>query len=335
MTEEQTKYLATYVSNGTQFPKLMRTPKIFFKFLANWKLKPNMSNAITFFLEDQKPPELVPLFSEIIGAPWKIPRTLPDARKINLLLERNMAHQMDSLPETEFDDCFSSGDSLGVCYHLLIGLEGIAVRSQFNVGLLKVGDEALPMVWLTIHGTLIDNTYHHWPGMDKKEIESRLRTVKKIEHYIEEDPTTTEWPLINQLGSRSCVSDPRLLKAFGSREKIGQLMAFRHGQPNVYPNFSLYSQAFCREPLLPSQATRTREELEKSHFIYDVWNCWFCNKVSKSLKTCKTCNEGLYCDKKCQRADWPDHKLLHQDREANKIFQEEAVRKRDAQASKK
>jgi len=320
------KFLTTYVFHQNQFPKLMTDSLM--KHMFARKLEPSVKNAMMCVFEGRKQPDILPLFSEIIGAPWKIPRTLPDANNINLLLERNLAHQMDSLPGTEFKDCFLSGDPLTVCAHLYTGLKAMGVRPQFNVGLLRVGDKALPMVWLTIHGTLIDNTYHHWPGMDKEEIKSRLYSAKKIEHYIEEDPTTTKWPLINQLGSRSCVSDPRLLKAFASPEKIGQFLAFRQSQPTFYPNFTLYHRAFVGEPLFRSHAANNREQVINSPVLQDVWNCWFCNKVSKDLEDCPNCTEGLYCDVRCQRADWANHKLLHKDMTANKKFQEEAMRKR-------
>jgi len=324
LTEKQAEYLATYVTHQNQFPKLMNNEVM--EKVCSQKLDPHLGNAIMCVLKERKSSKTVPLLSEIVGAPWKIPRTLPGARKINYLLERNMAYQMDSLPGTEFEDCFLSGDSLGVCSQLFMGLKSIGVQSHFNVGLLRVGDKALPMVWLTIHGTLIDNTYHHWPGMDKKEIESRLRSAKTIEHYIEEDPTTTKWPLIDQLGSKSCLSDPRLLEAFAKPEKIGQYIGFRIGQPTVYPNFSLYSYAFLLDSATKSQATVRGKEITGPY--NDARNCWFCKKESKSLKKCQTCGAGLYCDTKCQKADWADHKLLHKDRETNRLFQEELARRR-------
>jgi len=292
-----------------------------------------LNEAIHHIIKKQKPPVSVPQFSTNCGAPWKIPRTLPGAATINLFLERSMATQMDSIPGTEFNECISSGDSLAICGVLFDFLGESGVRAHFNVGLLRFGDRALPMVWLTIQGTLIDNTYHHWPGMDKKAIESRLRSTKMIEQYMEEDPTTTKWPLINQLGSRSCVADPRLLKAYAKPEKIDQLLAFQAAYPSFYPNYLLFCEAFSKNAFANKTCVFRQPFVEdnlrqKCEFINSASNCWYCNKASMSLKRCQDCKLGLYCDAECQKADWADHRLLHKDREANRLFQEEAARKR-------
>jgi len=331
---------AKFGAIGEDIPKWLAEIRMFPNFIGmSQEVNPSkkeqmvrLTEAMKYIVEKRKAPESIHLFSENCGAPWKIPRTLPGAAMINLFLERSMATQMDSIPGTEFNQCFSSGDSLAICGVLFDYLGTSGVRAYFNIGLLKVGHRALPMVWLTIQGTLIDNTYHHWPGMDKKEIESGLRSTKTIEQYIEEDPTTTKWPLINQLGSRSCVSDPRLLKAYAKPEKIDQFLLFRGAHPSFYPNFLLFCEAFtmnCTEKtdvfLRPFVEDKLRQ---KSQFINSATTCWNCNKASRSLKRCLDCKLGLYCDAKCQKADWADHRLLHKDREANRLFQEEAARKR-------
>merc|ERR1712142_34488 len=93
------------------------------------------------------------------GAPWKIPKTLPDEDKINRLLEHSTRAQLAFHSNTEFSHCAMSGDSLTVSGFLHCLLKCLGIQSEVNTGVLKIGQHGLPMTWLTVHGTLIDNTY--------------------------------------------------------------------------------------------------------------------------------------------------------------------------------
>jgi len=146
--------------------------------------KPELvEQALDLCISGRKAPDIVQsFFSDSLGAPWRIPRTLPGASNINGLLEASMAAQKDKLPGTEFDQCYLSGDCLAVCGMLHTYLKQCGINSEFNTGILRVGDKGLPMVWLTIHGTLIDNTYHHWPDDDAEDLSEQMLRLKRVEN---------------------------------------------------------------------------------------------------------------------------------------------------------
>jgi len=274
------------------------------------------------------PSDLVPAFlSDSLGPPWKVPRTLPGAGlisvdHINAVLEASMSVQMDKLYGTEFEECFMSGDSLTVCGVLHTYLKYTGINSEFHTGILRVGDRGLPMVWLTIQGTLIDNTYHHWPGDESRDLDKQLVRLKRVENYSEEDPTTTKTPLLAEVGSRTCVSDPKLLKAYATSQNIGKYLAVRAGFHGVYPHFQLYVGGLAKiERLRIIQTHPLPHKRLQQH-------CWYCDTKAKSLKVCIVCREAMYCNAECQAADWPVHKLLHKDIKANMEFHKAAAQRK-------
>jgi len=312
---------ASSVGGNLLFPRIFRVADSLCnddEFVVN-----SLEDAAMICLNGRIPAEEVALFSRAsIGAPWKIPRTLPRAAKINALLERSMAAQMNTLTDTEFNKCFMSGDSLAVCGVVHTVLKYAGINSEFKTGVLKVGDKGLPMVWLTIHGQLVDNTHHYWPGGTSAagDVCDEIFELKRVEMYLEEDPTTTELPLVKQIGSRTCISDPRLLKAYATPENIGKFLAVRKGHPNAYPNFQLYALSLMLS-MSTMDCSLMLAEKSRDHPPFRLLNqCWTCDKKSWHLKTCVECREAKYCGRTCQRADWPVHKLLHQDIRANSQF---------------
>ncbi|VDP23199.1 unnamed protein product [Onchocerca flexuosa] len=37
--------------------------------------------------------------------------------------------------------------------------------------------------------------------------------------------------------------------------------------------------------------------------------CVYCQAADVKLKTCERCYDAFYCNRECQVADWPDHKI--------------------------
>jgi len=263
-----------------------------------------------------------------IGPPWQIPRRLPQAAKINALLERSMAAQRNSLLDTEFDQCFMSGDSLTVCGMIHTILKYAGIESKFKTGVLRHGDQALPMVWLTIRGHVIDNTYHHWPRdepLNRRhlvDVDDKLIELKRDGKVYKEvdNPEKPPEHLAEVFGKRTCVTDPKLLKAYATPQNIGKYLALRKGHPNAYPNFQLYALSLILN-MSAMDPSLILAEMSSDHPPLRLLNqCWTCDKKSQSLKTCVDCQEARYCDVGCQNADWPHHKLLHKDLKANRKF---------------
>jgi len=255
--------------------------------------------------------------NEAVGAPWKIPRTLPQATLINTLLSKSMSVQSSGFfKRTEFAKCVMSGDSLTVSGLLHVYFKNLGIRSELNVGVLRMKREEeghLPLVWLTVHGTLIDNTYHYFPENKTEVFDKRMISAKRMERYSEQDPTDPDLKLAECLGSTTCPQDPRLYKAFGNTKDVEKYIVFRAGTPEVYPNMRLYSMGISE--------VLSELKYDTQIMLPDKWNkmCWNCERKSATLKSCKDCKEGMgmYCEAECQKADWESHKLLHKDLKAN------------------
>ena len=54
--------------------------------------------------------------------------------------------------------------------------------------------------------------------------------------------------------------------------------------------------------------------------------CGSCGKVSAGLKKCARCNRVSYCDRDCQRADWPRHRSTCRDSAKQDITRNETTR---------
>jgi len=291
---------------------------------------------------EKKPVEL---FSRAaLGAPWKVPRTLPQASLINRLLAHSMSVQRSAFLFTEFENCIMSGDCMTVCGLMHFYLENyLGIKSDVNLGILKLNDDVtgggggrgrprgLPMVWLTIHGTLIDNTFHHFPDERRRPpgsevFDDKLVAAKRVENYSEEDPTSDDLglELVEELGSNSCPHDLRLYKAFGNQRNIEKYTVFRAMFAPVYPHMRMYSMGMA--PLLAE--LKTLSDYDKPTFnLWMKWSqqCWNCHEKDGGfkLKLCAVCKKGRYCSTECQREDWASHKLLHRDMEANISYWEE------------
>jgi len=277
-----------------------------------------VEQAIQFNCQEKPPPKKAgqAFSNESTGSPWKIPRALPNAKKINNLLERSMAIQMDSLADTEFKECFMSGDSLAVNGMIHVFLKCMGIQSEFNTGILKVGDSALPMVWLTVHGTLIDNTNFHWSGSRPRKFDTRMLDLKRADMYLEEDPTETSLPLLSEVGSRTSVTDPKMMKAFATPKNILKYFYFRMFFPQAYPHFNFYNHRMCQM----GPTIIRDDEMPGKHVSWLTDHCWGCEVQSSDLKKCKTCHVAKYCNGECLQADWEQHKLMHEDLKANTLF---------------
>jgi len=282
------------------------------------------------------------LFSQAaLGAPWKVPRTLPQASLINRLLAHSMSIQRSVFKFTEFEDCIMSGDCMTVCGLMRFYLENyLGIKADVNVGVLKLngvaggGRRGLPLVWLTIHGTLIDNTFHHFPdaarNLPPSSLDDRLVAAKRVENYSEEDPTTEnpddDLEMVEELGKKNYPQDLRLYKAFGNARNIEKYTVFRGMLAAVYPHMRMYSMGMAPELL---ELKKLSDSDRPTFNLWDKWSqqCWNCEEQFQDggakLKKCSVCKKGRYCNAHCQREDWPTHKLLHKDMEAHIAYWKE------------
>jgi len=268
-----------------------------------------------------------PLFP--CSAPWLLLQTSAAARKVNDLLDTSSIFQMAD-PIISGMGCIMSSDSLAVNGMVHFYLKSLGIDSDLHCGTLRVKDCGLPMAWLTVQGQLIDNTYHYWPGNQGGVLDPKLFSLKKEEFYIKEDPAKSAVPLITELGSRTCITDPRLFKAYANSENIQKFLFFRSEYPSIFPNFQLYvcGVGFMSEEegsgfenrlgYIDTQKERARMTL----------HCWTCGAKKAGLKQCNECKIAKYCDSRCQTADWPVHKLLHKDVKVNTEFQNQRKRQK-------
>merc|ERR1719376_345113 len=208
--------------------------------------------------------------------------TLPQASLINRLLAHSMSVQRSAFLFTEFENCIMSGDCMTVCGLMHFYLENyLGIKSDVNLGILKLNDDVtgggggrgrprgLPMVWLTIHGTLIDNTFHHFPDERRR-------------------PPGSE------------VFDDKLVAA----KRVEKYSVFRAMFAPVYPHMRMYSMGMA--PLLAE--LKTLSDYDKPTFnLWMKWSqqCWNCHEKDGGfkLKLCAVCKKGRYCSTECQRED--------------------------------
>jgi len=255
-------------------------------------------------------------------APWYMQPTSALACEVNRLLDMSLFFQMAD-PINSGMGCIMSSNSLAVNGMLHFYLKSLGIDSDLHCGTLRVKDHGLPMAWLTVQGQLIDNTYHYWPGNQGGVCDPQLFSLKKAQFYVKEDPAKSAVPLINELGSKTCITDPRLFKAYANPENIQKFLFFRSEYPSIFPNFQLYvcgvgsmseeegSGFENRLGYIDTQKERARMTLQ----------CWTCGAKKAGLKQCNECKIAKYCGSRCQSADWPVHKLLHKDVKVNTEFQ--------------
>jgi len=262
------------------------------------------------------------------GIPWIFPGNLPGHQDVNTILGMSLFFQQSD-PLNSGMGCMMSSDSLTVNGMLHFYFKSLAIDSELHCGTLRVGGCGLPMAWLTVQGNLIDNTYHYWPCLRGGVFNSELLNVKKEKFYYEEDPAASTVPLMTELGSRTCVTNPSLFKAYANPENIQKFLFFRSEYPRVFPNLQLYicGIGFISEDEGIRLKSRLgyldcHKEREKM-----TLQCWTCGAKAKNLKQCIGCKVAKYCKTKCQEADWPIHKLLHKDVKENIAFQKQKMEK--------
>ncbi len=58
---------------------------------------------------------------------------------------------------------------------------------------------------------------------------------------------------------------------------------------------------------------------------YNMYVCGSCNKTAEKLQKCAGCHFILYCDRNCQKKDWPKHKNVCQQKKHLEVAQESAA----------
>jgi len=257
-------------------------------------------------------------------APWTVPEYVQDANTINELLMLSLMAQKTAIRGTEFwESGIMSGDYMTVCgvMHLHFKLSGIPSELKVGIRRVRCGGAGIPVVWLKIRGNMIDNTYYHsgdhLPGVFDDQIFQKNRAG----HYEELDPSITSIRLVEGLGIRTCVNDPKVFKAYATPENIGQYLWFRNSLGHIYPSFKLFFSAYSDVAKLRFGSFSEGPLLDLGQLV-GKWDsmCWHCRKSSGKLRKCSMCRVAAYCDGRCQSADWPLHKLLHSDMKANDEF---------------
>jgi len=319
-----------------------------------------MDAAESMVLEDFKPSDSDELrfpFDKIskigLGYPIKIPETDNKSIFVNFLLEQSLNVQSSVLTDTELDQCLMSGDSLTVCGILHLHLKQIGVPSEFHTGILKIDNPELPihnfrlpMVWLTIRGKLIDNTYR-FLSPESLPYPCKPQILKnKVSAYLEEDPTTVN--MVDEIDSSTCVASPELLKTFATPENIEKYLLFRAWHKGAFPHLLAFLHGWdlvwdsCRitngwsksvQRVAKSCVAAIKPVANRRKMIESMGMCWNCGQKSESVKKCIDCKLAHYCNAECQSADWPEHKLLHQDKKANVKYHRDLQCKRENAAN--
>jgi len=264
---------------------------------------------------------------EVYNIPRRFPENLPGQEEVNTVLFVSLLFQKSD-PLNSGMGCIMSSDSLTVNGLLHFYLKSLGIDSELHHGTVRVEGCGIPMAWLTVQGELIDNSYHYWPGIKGGVFIPDLIGLKKEEFYYEEDPAETTVPLMTELGNHTCVTDPRLFKAYANPENIQKFLFFRSEYPGVFPNLQLYICGigyYCEEEGGLCDILKSRLGYLDSHKEREkmTLHCWTCGAKPKNLQQCIGCKVAKYCHAQCQAADWPIHKLLHKDVKLNTAFQKQ------------
>lgn len=114
-----------------------------------------------------------------------------------------------------------------------------------------------------------------------------------------------------------------LLKAMGApatEEGIEELKrGFRDGQSKVQQDETFLQRKFTERGLVPSRKDYQKDAAIKAvkdlaKFVTDEsleHTCGSCGKTSVAIiARCTRCKEAFYCNRACQNAHWPKHKLV-------------------------
>lgn len=94
--------------------------------------------------------------------------------------------------------------------------------------------------------------------------------------------------------------DWRMIPVKGVREKNGKL----------YFHESLYVNNAGRHDIIVLCSDACNKKQKKNLKQVVRYRCGHCDNLSPQMHKCSVCKIARYCNRECQRADWPKHKTL-------------------------
>lgn len=122
-------------------------------------------------------------------------------------------------------------------------------------------------------------------------------------HQLKRAPPTMNGPDYQEIAISMAVDD---FLALGGIDI--ELVATQN--PNCLPVLKLYySKVFpLRIPDFCVSVAESLDEAQNHQLVHNKQICYHCGKHSNELKACSWCLKGMYCDRKCQRENWKEHK---------------------------
>ena len=184
------------------------------------------------------------------------------------------------------------------------------------VGLLQFdtseNSDATPHTWLNIEklNKPIDNSFVFIPPRNGKSMTNLWFKTKRVDLYVNEDPTATKRKLFFSQNSESvCQTLSKVFKTFGNSLHIEKLLVSVLSMHLLNPSIKMYD--ILMKEYIKREFGVVCENLEEKWKVH----CWSCGKKdeakSPSLLCCSVCKLGRYCNAICQKKDWKIHKVLH------------------------
>ena len=197
---------------------------------------------------------------------------------------------------------------------------GIKYKSEIIffivVGLLQFdvseNSDATPHTWLNIEGLdqPIDNTFVYIPPRNGRSMINLWFKTKRVDLYVNEDPTKTKRKLFFSQNSESvCQTLSKIFSTFGTSKYIEKLLVSVLSMHLLNPSIKMYD--ILMKEYIKREFGVVAENLEEKWKV----QCWSCEKKddakTPTLLCCSVCKLAKYCNSACQKTDWKVHKVLH------------------------
>ena len=169
------------------------------------------------------------------------------------------------------------------------------IETEIIYGILDYGSYLIPHVWLTIDGTIVDNTYAmHIP-------ENLFVISKSTAKYINEEPSES---------NNKCFLGDEETRSKGGVDhniKLFKWVLNNQDQALVMSFNKLQIQHYYT---MMTRFMKDKYNVTVPAFVPPNHYCWKCQTEASQLKSCARCKVSKYCSKQCQKNDWKEiHKI--------------------------